>query len=161
MVLQVLRFLVGRTRSDRLPGASALLLVPLLPLACAKGGMQPAVPVTDFDTITCPTTIEKPTSMEVADLPPVMDYDAPPRPIKITRPRYPVEAFDKKIEGTVLVEILIGSTGRVVSARVIQSVPLLDEAAATTACQWIFEPAVKDGRQVPTIAHAPIAFRIH
>jgi len=92
---------------------------------------------------------------------PVMDYDAPPRPIKITKPQYPQEAFVKKIEGTVIVEILIDSTGRVVRARVIQSVPMLDAAALQTVYQWVFEPAVKHGRPVPTIAHAPVAFRIY
>jgi periplasmic protein TonB len=92
---------------------------------------------------------------------PVMDYDSAPRPIKITRPQYPQEAFVKKIEGTVIVEILIDSQGRVVRARVIQSVPLLDAAALQTVYQWIFQPAVKHGRPVPTIAHAPVAFRIY
>jgi len=92
---------------------------------------------------------------------PVMDYDAAPRPIKITKPQYPQEAFVKKIEGTVLVEIYIDSQGRVVRARVIQSVPLLDAAALQTVYQWVFQPAVKHGRPVPTIAHAPVAFRIY
>jgi protein TonB len=92
---------------------------------------------------------------------PVMDYDSAPRPIKITRPQYPQEAFVKKIEGTVVVEILIDSQGRVVRARVIQSVPLLDAAALQTVYQWIFQPAIKHGRPVPTIAHAPVAFRIY
>jgi len=92
---------------------------------------------------------------------PVMDYDSAPRPIKITRPQYPQEAFVKKIEGTVVVEILIDSQGRVVRARVIQSVPLLDAAALQTVYQWVFQPAVKHGRPVPTIAHAPVAFRIY
>jgi protein TonB len=92
---------------------------------------------------------------------PVMDYDSAPRPIKITRPQYPQEAFVKKVEGTVVVEILIDSQGRVVRARVIQSVPLLDAAALQTVYQWIFQPAIKHGRPVPTIAHAPVAFRIY
>jgi TonB family protein len=92
---------------------------------------------------------------------PVMDYDSPPRPIKITRPQYPQEAFAKKIEGTVVVEILIDSQGRVARARVLQSVPLLDAAALETVSQWVFEPAVKHGLPVPTIAHAPVAFRIY
>jgi protein TonB len=92
---------------------------------------------------------------------PVLDYDTAPRPIKITRPQYPQEAFVKKIEGTVVVEILIDSQGRVVRARVIQSVPLLDAAALQTVYQWVFQPAVKHGRPVPTIAHAPVAFRIY
>jgi hypothetical protein len=77
-------------------------------------------------SIRCPTASE-PASSFVAE-----DYDQPPRPIKITRPQYPSEAFDKK-----------------------------DDAAARTTCQWVFQPAMKDGQPVPTTAHAPVAFRIY
>jgi protein TonB len=91
---------------------------------------------------------------------PVMDYDTPPRPVKITRPQYPQEAFVKKIEGTVEVEILIDSTGKVVDARVVKSIPLLDAAARQTVLQWVFTPAVKHGRPVATVAFAPVTFRI-
>jgi len=92
---------------------------------------------------------------------PVMDYDTPPRPIKSPRPQYPQEAFIKKIEGTVLVEILIDAQGRVSRARVVQSVPMLDAAALQTVYQWVFMPAMKHGRPVPTLAHIPVAFRIY
>ena len=92
---------------------------------------------------------------------PVMDYDTPPRPIKSPRPQYPQEAFIKKIEGTVLVEILIDATGKVARARVVQSVPLLDAAALQTVYQWVFMPAIKHGKPVATLAHIPVAFRIY
>jgi protein TonB len=91
---------------------------------------------------------------------PVLDYDQPPRPIKITRPQYPQEAFIKKIEGIVELEIVIDATGRVIHARVIKSIPLLDQAAIQTVYQWQFAPAVKKGRPVATRAHAPVTFRI-
>lgn len=91
---------------------------------------------------------------------PVLDYDQPPKAIKITRPQYPQEAFIKKIEGTVEVEILIDATGRVVRARVVRSVPLLDAAALQTVYQWVFSPAIKNGRPVSTVARAPVGFRI-
>ena len=90
----------------------------------------------------------------------VMDYDQGPRPIKITQPKYPPEAFVKKIEGTVEVEILIDITGRVSKARVVRSIPALDEAARQTVLQWIFSPAIKNGRPVATVASAPVTFRI-
>ena len=90
----------------------------------------------------------------------VMDYDQGPRPIKITQPKYPPEAFVKKIEGTVEVEILIDSTGRVAKARVVKSIPALDKAALDTVYQWVFMPAVKHGRPVATVASAPVTFRI-
>ena len=92
---------------------------------------------------------------------PVTDYDSPPRALKQTKPQYPQEAFIKKIEGTVVVEFLIDSSGRVVRARVIQSVPLLDAAALQTVYQWLFQPAVKHGRPVASIARAPVHFRIY
>jgi len=91
---------------------------------------------------------------------PVMDYDQGPRAIKMVKPTYPQEAFIKKIEGTVILEVLIDSQGRVARARVIQSVPVLDAAALQCAYQWMFQPAIKNGRPVSTIAHMPIAFRI-
>ena len=59
-----------------------------------------------------------------------------------------------------IVEILIDSTGRVIRARVIRSIPLLDAAAIRTVYEWVFSPAMKDGRPVATIASAPVAFRI-
>lgn len=91
---------------------------------------------------------------------PVLDYDQAPRPIKITRPQYPQEAFVKKVEGTVELEILIDSNGRVVRAHVKKSIPLLDAAAIRTVQEWVFSPAIKNGRPVATIATAPVTFRI-
>jgi len=91
---------------------------------------------------------------------PVMDYDQGPRPIKITQPKYPPEAFVKKIEGTVEVEILIDSQGRVAKARVVRSIPALDAAALQTVQQWVFSPAIKNGHPVATVASAPVTFRI-
>jgi protein TonB len=90
-----------------------------------------------------------------------VDFDRPPRPLKQSRPVYPQEAFNKGVEGTVLVEILIDSQGRVARARVIQSVPLLEAAALQTVYKWVFQPALKHGRPVATIAHIPVTFRIY
>lgn len=92
---------------------------------------------------------------------PVTDYDQPPRPIKQTRPVYPQDAFIKKIEGVVEVEILIDATGRVRPLRVQRSVPLLDQAAIDSVRQWVFAPAMKNGRPVATVAVAPVTFRIY
>ena len=85
----------------------------------------------------------------------------PPRAIKITKPKYPPDAFARKIEGTVELEILIDADGNVARARVVQSVPRLDKAALDTVYQWKFSPAIKNGRPVATIARAPVMFRIY
>ena len=47
------------------------------------------------------------------------------------------------------VEILIDASGRVVRARILRSVPLLDAAALQCVYEWVFRPAMKKGRPVP------------
>ena len=88
------------------------------------------------------------------------EYDTPPKPTRTKRPEYPKSAFQKGIEGTVLVEIVIDRRGRVVEPRVLTSVPQLDGAALKCIKAWRFEPATKDGQPVATIAHVPIVFKI-
>jgi protein TonB len=92
---------------------------------------------------------------------PVANVDQQARLIRKVPPVYPQEAFVKKIEGTVLLEIYIDSTGKVARARVLQSIPSLDQAAIACVLQWVFAPAVKGGRPVLTTAHAPVTFRIY
>jgi protein TonB len=92
---------------------------------------------------------------------PVSDFDRPPRPLRQTKPRYPQDAFVKKVEGTVLVEFVIDAEGRVAAARVRQSVPLLDAAALEAVREWIFTPAFKHGVPVASAALAPVVFRIY
>lgn len=91
---------------------------------------------------------------------PVLDYDQAPKLLKRVQPTYPQDAFVKKIEGTVLLEILIDSTGRVARVRIVSSIPALDQAAVESVKQWIFAPAIKRGRPVATVANAPVSFRI-
>lgn len=56
---------------------------------------------------------------------------------------------------------MIDTSGRVVRARILHSVPLLDSAALEAAYRWVFQPAIKNGKRVPTIIHMPVAFRIY
>lgn len=91
---------------------------------------------------------------------PVHDFDRPPRILRQTRPSYPQEAFVKKVEGTVVLEIVIDENGRVARARVTQSIPLLDAAALETVRQWVFAPAYRKGKPVASVARAPVSFRI-
>lgn len=87
--------------------------------------------------------------------------DAPPRLLVQPRPTYPSLAYARKIQGTVLVEILINETGRVSHAEVRKSIPGLDEAALACVRSWQFSPAQRGGRPVATFAQAPVTFRIY
>ena len=75
-------------------------------------------------------------------------------------PRYPPDAFVKKIEGTVTVAVLINAWGKVVQAELRTSVPGLDAAALAAVRKWTFEPAESDGKPVAELTVVPVVFRI-
>ena len=85
----------------------------------------------------------------------------PPKAVHISRPNYPQEAFVAKVEGTVLIDLLIGEEGEVAHAAIHSSIPRLDEAALACVRQWRFEPGQTDGKPIATMAQAPITFRIY
>ncbi len=79
-----------------------------------------------------------------------------PKALKRSSAKYPDALKGKKLEGTVRMEVLVSETGKVLDVRVIQSVdPLLDQAAAASAKEWIFEPAKKQG--VPVKVWFPVS----
>jgi TonB family protein len=66
--------------------------------------------------------------------------------ISAPKPIYPDEAKEKKIEGHVSVEIVIGEAGTVVSARPISGPELLLGAAKEAAMKALFEPTLVNGK---------------
>ena len=90
-----------------------------------------------------------------------LSTDAPPRLLVQTRPNYPNAAFKRKLQGTVLVELLINETGRVAHAEVRRSIPELDKAALECVRNWQFAPAQRAGKPVAVVAQSPVSFRIY
>src|SRR6185369_6691169 len=74
-----------------------------------------------------------------------------PRKTRDVRPAPSPEALTAGIKGAVILDATIGPDGRVSSARVIRSIPLLDAAAVAAVRQWEFTPTVIDGRAVPVV----------
>ena len=67
------------------------------------------------------------------------------------RPRYPVEAQDLGLSGTVALQGSVDETGSVMSARVVSlPLPLLDEAALEAVYKARLSPAQAQGRPVKT-----------
>jgi TonB family protein len=60
----------------------------------------------------------------------------------------PSETVAAGVSGSVEMEIVVDESGRVIAARVMRSVPLLDETALATVRQWRFAPATLDGKFV-------------
>jgi bla regulator protein BlaR1 len=71
-------------------------------------------------------------------------------PTKRVQPYYPKEAFEKKIEGFVIIEFTISDTGAVKNAKVINANPkgIFEQAALTAARQWEYKPTKKNGKAV-------------
>ena len=71
----------------------------------------------------------------------------------------PVQAEQAGVRGMVLVELHIAADGTVTDAKVLRSVPLLDEAALAAARQWRYQPTSLNGVAVPVIITATVTFK--
>lgn len=83
-----------------------------------------------------------------------------PDPISRAEPEYPGIAREARVEGTVFVQALVDTSGRVVSVRVIKSIPMLDRAALECVRQWRFKPAQSRGRLMSVWVGIPIRFQL-
>jgi TonB family protein len=73
---------------------------------------------------------------------------------------YPEEARAARVQGVVILEATIGSDGKVADAKVLRSIPLLDQAALDAVLQWEFEPSRLDGDPVPVIMTVTVNFSL-
>jgi periplasmic protein TonB len=73
---------------------------------------------------------------------------------------YPPIAQSARVQGVVILETLIGANGRVEDARVLRSIPLLDQAALDAVRQWEFTPTLLNGNPVPVIMTTTVQFSL-
>jgi periplasmic protein TonB len=85
---------------------------------------------------------------------------APPKKIKDVRPVYPQAALATQARGTVILDVTIGTDGKVQDAKVIHSVPQLDLAALEAVRQWEYEPTRINGALVALIMTVVVNFAI-
>ncbi len=84
----------------------------------------------------------------------------PPRKIVHVAPVYPQLARTAHVSGFVILEALIDEQGQVRDARVIRSIPLLDQAAVDAVRQWRFTPTVLNGQVIPIVMTVTVNFRL-
>jgi periplasmic protein TonB len=76
-------------------------------------------------------------------------------------PEYSEEARKSKLQGTVVLSIVVSATGGVSDLRVIRGLGLgLDERAMEAVKQWRFRPATVDGKPAATRAVVEVNFRL-
>ena len=85
---------------------------------------------------------------------------AAPKKLKDVPPVYPQTAIQARVQGVVIIEATIGVAGTVKTARVLRSVPLLDEPALDAVRQWEYAPTLLNGVAVPVIMTVTVNFSL-
>jgi len=73
-------------------------------------------------------------------------------------PVYPALAKSARISGTVQLEGVIGTDGRLRALRVLSGHPFLAKAAIDAVSQWIYEPTLLSGEPVEVVAPITVNF---
>ena len=78
-----------------------------------------------------------------------------------TTPGYPEDARRNRVQGTVILELLVGKDGRVHEVAVRQGLPAgLTQSAIDCVRQWTFQPGTLRGEPVDVIFNLTIAFHL-
>ena len=83
-----------------------------------------------------------------------------PQKIRDVKPVYPAIAQSARVQGVVIIEATIGPNGQVQEAKVLRSIPLLDQAALDAVKQWVFSPTLLNGVPVPVIMTVTVNFTL-
>jgi TonB family protein len=83
-----------------------------------------------------------------------------PRKLKGVPPVYPPVAESARIQGAVVVDAIIDVEGNVKGARVVRSVPPLDQAAVDAVRQWKYTPARLNGAPMECIMSVTVTFKL-
>ena len=81
-------------------------------------------------------------------------------PSRLDVPRYPPDASAAGIRGAVVAEIVVDPSGNVTDAKVLQSIPLLDEAALRAVRNWHYAPTLVNGEPVPVRLTVTVNFTL-
>jgi protein TonB len=111
-----------------------------------------------LSTVLAPPPVVRP----AAPPPPVRPGGAVRTPLKVhdVSPVYPPIAMQAHIQGIVIIEATISESGEVLNARVLRSVPLLDQAAIDAVRQWRYQPSMLNGAPVPVIMTVTVNFTL-
>ena len=86
-----------------------------------------------------------------------------PRLVREVKPEYTAAARKERVQGSVLLEMVVKEDGTVGEARITQSLDTkygLDEQAIKAAKQWEFKPGMKNGKAVPVQVDIEMTFTL-
>ncbi len=85
----------------------------------------------------------------------------PPAPLFQEVPvQYPLDLWDRDVEGETLVRVRVSDTGAVREVEILESsgIEAFDSAAVAGAMEMRFEPATRNGKRIEVWARLPIRF---
>lgn len=85
---------------------------------------------------------------------------AEPKKIVDAKPVYPSLAQQSKVQGVVILEVIVDTAGGVRDAKVLRSVPMLDQAALDAVKQWRFTPTLLNGTPQEVIMTVTVNFTL-
>ncbi len=119
--------------------------------------LTPAAPQFTPPVALRPATVASPSA---SPQPPAANVTQP-RKLSGDQPAYTPEARAAKIEGTVLLGVVVNADGSLGDIRVVHSLsPDLDQKAIEAVSQWKFVPATRDGKPVSVQAQIEVNFRL-
>ena len=97
-----------------------------------------------------------------AEPPPVRLHAGMPPPKKVVdvAPVYPPRARAARVQGAVILDILVDAEGRVQKVDVLRSIPLLDQAAIDAVRQWRFAPSRTNGTPTAVVMAVTVTFAL-
>ena len=93
---------------------------------------------------------------------PIQNVDSLPVAIQKMQPTYPVIAWEARIEGEVIINVLIDENGNVIQTAIIKEKKGstgFGKAAEKAVKQWKFKPALKDGVAVKVWKPIVVVFK--
>lgn len=81
--------------------------------------------------------------------------------VEKTEPQYTDEARTAKLEGVVILSLVVGEDGKARDMRIVRSLePGLDDNAMKSVATWRFQPGKLEGKPVPVMATVEVSFRL-
>ena len=84
-----------------------------------------------------------------------------PQVVKEVKPHYPREVMDERVQGSVVLNVVVRGDGTVGDVDVKKALhPKLDESAIAAARQWLFKAGEKDGKPVDVAIEIEMTFTL-
>ena len=126
-----------------------------------KIASQEEIAATTGTGVTSDQTIQvAPQEEELPKLGEYVYYEELPEVITKVNPIYPDLAREANVEGTVMVQALVGKDGKVKDVRVVKSNPMFDQNAVEAVKQWVFKPALANNKPVAVWVGIPVSFKL-